>query len=233
VNSTALRQEAQDLAETWMVQIATVPEVRQVLGSVAGDLNIEFTRLLTYAERRSPRRVYDVSIAAILRDLNARVIIPLKQAQGSVATSPPAIGHRVGFAQSAFVGHSFAAADQSLVSTILRILRAFNIRVETGERPGARSVSEKVKRRIERCDLFVGVFSRRDRLSGRDAYSTSPWVIDEKAYAVARDRKLVLLKDQLVESIGGIQSDYEYIEFDPDNVLELALRLVELLTGED
>jgi hypothetical protein len=234
VNSTSLRYEARRVAETWMVEVAPFPEVKQTLGNVVGDLNIQLTRLLTYSERRSLRRLYDVAIAAILRDFNARVLIPLKQARDLPAvTIGPSVGRAFGSVRSAFVGHSFSPSDKDLVSTVVRLIEAFDIRVETGERPSADSVSAKVKRRIDRSDAFVGVFTRREKLSGREAYTTSAWIIDEKAYAVARDKKLVLLKDALVESIGGMQGDYEYLPFDPADVLDLAVRLVELLAERE
>ena len=221
-----------------MVEVAPHPDVKATLGDVVGDLNIYFTRLLTYSEHRSLRRLYDVAIRSILRDFHRRVVIPLKQSQGIASTEQ--LGEQLhpealpfGAVQSAFVGHSFAPADRDLVAAVIRLLQAFNIRVETGERPAAASVSLKVRRRIDRCDAFVGIFSRRDKLTGRKAYSTSMWIVDEKAYAFGKDKKLILIKDELVDSIGGLQGDYEYIAFDPENLSELLLRLVEMLTGRD
>jgi hypothetical protein len=38
-------------------------------------------------------------------------------------------------------------------------------------------------------------------------------VLDEKAYALGKGKKLILLKEVGVGSIGGIQGDYEFIEF--------------------
>lgn len=200
-----------------MVEVSTYPEVKAALASVIGELNIQFTRLLTYSERRSLRRLYDDAIRSILKDFGVKVIIPLKQARGN---PPPAERSQtlepLPFAavRSAFVGHSFAPSDTIVVSPVIRLLQAFNIRVETGERPAARPVSDKVRRRIDRCDAFVAIFSRREKLSGKNAYTTSAWVIDEKAYAIGKDKKLVLIKDRLVDSIGGLQGDYEYLEFD-------------------
>lgn len=236
VNSAQLRDEARRIAETWMVEVSTYAEVKAALSGVIGELNIQFNRLLTYSERRSLRRLYDSAIRSILQNFHLRVVIPLKQARElapSGETSRTIDAMPFAAVRSAFVGHSFADVDKPVVQTVVRLLQAFNIRVETGERPAARSVSEKVRRRIDRCDAFVGIFARREKLSGRTAYTTSMWVIDEKAYAVGKDKKLLLIKDELVDSIGGLQGDYEYLEFNPDDVADLILRLVETLLGPD
>ena len=234
VNSTALRGRSLRLAEEWMVEVVPAPGVKSALGAAVGDLNIEFNRLLTYSERRTLRSLYDKAISSILTNFSGRVVIPLKQARDTpvVSIGATAPARALGEVESAFVGHSFAAADREVVEAVKRTLMAFHIRVETGERPSASTVSDKVKRRIDRCDSFVGIFTRRDKISGKDSYTTSTWVIDEKAYAIGGNKKLVLIKDSLVESIGGLHGDYEYLEFAPNGVLDLVLRLVELLTEE-
>jgi hypothetical protein len=45
---------------------------------------------------------------------------------------------------------------------------------------------------------------------------------------LGRQKRLVLLKEQGVGSIGGIQGDYEYIEFSRDSLEQLATRLIGL-----
>ena len=95
----------------------------------------------------------------------------------------------------------------------------------TGEKPRAASISEKVKRLIEEQSTFVGVFTRRDKIARKSEWTTSAWVLDEKAYALGRQKPLILLKEQGVGSIGGIQGDYEYIEFSRE-----ALESLECLT---
>jgi len=77
--------------------------------------------------------------------------------------------------------------------------------VETGARPKADRISEKVKQLIDQQLIFVGIFTRRDKIARKAEWTTSPWVIDEKAYAVGGNKKLVLLKESGVGSIGGIQ----------------------------
>jgi hypothetical protein len=85
-----------------------------------------------------------------------------------------------------------------------------------------------VKGLIEEQAMFVGIFTRRDKIARKPEWTTSPWVIDEKAYAVGRQKPLVLIKEHGVGSIGGIQGDYEFIEFTRDSLGGLAVRLIQL-----
>jgi len=110
------------------------------------------------------------------------------------------------------------------------VLTALGLTVVTGERPRADKISEKVKSLIEQQSIFVGIFTRRDKIARKAEWATSTWVIDEKAYAVGLQKPLILLKEQGVTSIGGIQGEYEYIEFSRD-ALELAvLKLIKLFS---
>jgi hypothetical protein len=100
--------------------------------------------------------------------------------------------------------------------------------VITGEKPKADRISEKVKKLIEEQHLFVGVFTRRDKITRKKEWTTTSWVVDEKAYAVGKGKSLILIKEEGVGSIGGIQGDYEFIEFNRDRLEELSVKLVEV-----
>jgi hypothetical protein len=131
------------------------------------------------------------------------------------------------------VGKSFAVNDEPVNKCVERLLGALGLTVTTGEKPRAGTVSKKVKTWIDRCDVFVGIFTRRDKLEGKDEWATSTWVVDEKAYALAGNRKLVLLRETGVTNIGGLQGDYEYHVFDRSRLEELIVTLVEVFRSED
>jgi hypothetical protein len=116
---------------------------------------------------------------------------------------------------------------------VRRFLKAYGLSVTTGEKPSAQTISSKVKERIEEADLFIGIFTRRDKLAGKEEWATSPWVIDEKAYALAKGNRLILLKEAGVNSVGGLQGDYEYLEFQRSELDDLLVRLLETLRGLD
>lgn len=226
-----IRDRAARLGERWLVEIATRDDVRQVVGEdIVGDLGIEFQRLITYSEQASQRRRYESSIGSILSDFRNRVVVPLKQARHRaviVATTTTQKADRI--QPSVFVGQSFSRVDARVNSAVAGMVEACGFSVVTGEIPRADTVSRKVRDRIEAASYFLGIFTRRDRLKGRREWTTSSWVIDEKAYALAKGKKLILLRESGVQSIGGIQGDYEYVEFIRDDLTELLIKLVQIL----
>src|SRR5262249_11044752 len=84
------------------------------------------------------------------------------------------------------------------------------------------------KKLIEANHIFVGIFTRRDKLVGKKKWNTSAWVIEEKTYASARDKKLILLRETDLDSIGGLHGDYEYIEFSRETLDAAIVSLLQL-----
>jgi hypothetical protein len=235
VRDEELRKTGAQLGERWLIDTANRDDVRQALGEeLHADLNIEFQRLITYADRVTTRAKYDEATRRILRDYRTRVVLPLKarrnqppepflpvpQFEDGQVPQPPA---------TAFVGHSFASTDKSISDAVIALLEAYGYTVVTGERPRADSVSAKVKQRIDDAHVFVGLFTRRDKLASSEEWTTSAWIIDEKAYALAKGKKLILVKETGVQTIGGIHGDYEYLEFTRDQVGELLTRLLQTI----
>ena len=239
VVSRDVRENAARLGERWLVEVGAREDVRAILGDdVLADLSVEFQRLITYSEAATIRRRYDASLKVILRDFRTQVVVPLKRNRGTAARVQDRRAGQVPLqdlssARKAFVGQSFAAADERVNRTVHRFLEAVGLKVITGEKPTAGSVSAKVRARIEGADIFVGVFTRRERISRRQEWSTSAWVVDEKAYALAKDKKLILVKEQGVQSIGGLQGDYEYLEFARDQLEDLVLALLQTFSATD
>jgi hypothetical protein len=223
------RSQAARLAETWLVELVTNDEVAIAIGSATiADLSVEFQRLLTFSEHATTRSKYESALENILDNYSMKVILPLKQLRGRGANQPVVTVQAPAVVRSAFVGQSFATSDRAINQCVTDILEALGVKVVTGEKPKADSVSEKVKRLIDDQSVFVGVFTRRDKIARKPEWTTSTWVIDEKAYALGRRKPLVLIKEQGVGSIGGIQGDYEFIEFDRTSLEKLALKLIQL-----
>jgi hypothetical protein len=117
-----------------------------------------------------------------------------------------------------FLGHSFAVGDRAIVAVIKRVLRTSGCSVVSGEAPEALRVSEKIRKRIESADAFVALFTRRHSI-GDSRWTTSPWVVEEKAYSFGVDASrpiVVLVEDgiSIPEETGGLNGDLEYISFD-------------------
>jgi hypothetical protein len=236
VTAQAVKDAAAQIGERWLVEIASRDDVRAVLGhETLADLNIEFQRLIMHAEQATVRSRYESTISAILREFRTRVVVPLKQARhtaiGALPSAREVQANRT--TSSVFIGQSFHTDDAVINSSVAQLLEAYGLTVLTGERPKAESVSKKVRERIEKSEYFVGIFTRRERLRGRAEWATSAWVIDEKAYALANRKKLILLRETGVQSIGGIQGDYEYVEFTREGIPDLLIKLVAVIRSLD
>jgi hypothetical protein len=243
VTSEPLRKAASEIAEAWMIDIAPRPEINKIIPSdYLADLNVHFQRLLSFSEHASRASRYEAEIKALLGRFTVDFIIPLKQHRVQMTTESinsqtqrdsilqQYMDTNEDFQPTAFVGMSFAPIDKVVNDCITQTLSSLGITVVTGEKPKADRISEKVKNAIDGQHLFVGTFTRRDKVSRKNEWTTSSWVIDEKAYAVGKGKKLILLKERGVGSIGGIQGDYEYIEFSRDRLEDLVLALLNLFT---
>lgn len=237
VTSDELKATSARLAEKWLVDLAPRDEVATAIdANYFADLNVHFQRLLTFSERATQRTKYDSEIKQILRRFTLEVIMPLKQLRSGNAlqrTFEPQKSNinrtQNDFIPSAFVAHSFSVDDQRVVHCILQALKALGLNIVTGEKPKADTISEKVKRLIDGQYLFVGVFTRQDKIARKNEWTASSWIIDEKAYAVAKQKKLILLKETGVASIGGLQGNYEFIEFSRNRLEDLVVHIIEML----
>lgn len=230
VTSEGLRAEASRLAETWLANLSQRPEVALSLSpEYLGDLNVHFQRILVATEKATTRKRYDLEIGAILKRYTSDLVVSLMQGRAEVpVATPQAAAAAETFRPTAFVGHSFATEDLPLATSVIHVLESIGLQVVTGEKPKADRISEKVKRLIDSQHIFVAIFTRRDKLEGKNAWTTSSWVLDEKAYAYGKGRKLILLKENDVESIGGIQGDYEFLPFSRENFHEAIVKLIQL-----
>lgn len=245
VTAEDLKEHAARIAEKWMVGCGPAIERLGIISSdYLADLNVHFQRLLTLSERASRRKLYELEIKAVLRRITGELIIPLKRffRQGTLtrldhrmeSVNPQAATLPSGktadeFQPTAFVAHSFSSNDNIVVDCVLRTLGTLGVAVVTGEKPRADRISEKVKRLIDGQYLFIGVFTQREKIARRKEWTTSAWLIDEKAYAVGKGKKLILLKEDGVESIGGIQGDYQFVEFSRDRLHEIPIALLNIL----
>jgi hypothetical protein len=231
VQSASLKRDAAALAEKGLVDLTGSDDFAPAVGAErAADLSIDFQRLLTASGKSAQRATYETALAGILTDFATHIIIPLKQ-RGARRSAGPVIAQRPTHRPtSLFLGHSFGEKDEAVVDCVKQTFELLRIPVVTGERPQADRISEKVKRLIDAQPVFVGLYTRRDKIAGKKKWTASPWVIEEKAYAVAKRKTLILLQEDGVDSIGGMQGDYEYIPFTRDALQDLVFGIVRLFT---
>jgi hypothetical protein len=128
-----------------------------------------------------------------------------------------------------FIAKSFSEPDKLKVAPIESLLESFSrlgVQCETGEAAEPESVSVKVRERIDRAQVFVGVVTRRHPITtttgfaaARDVFlkrwsrwSAPPWVLQEVGYALKGEKTIILFIEHGVE-FGGLQSDLEYIPY--------------------
>jgi hypothetical protein len=227
VSSDTVRRQAAALAQKWLVELGTDDKVNLALGDpVFANLNVHFQRLLTFSEHSTTRSKYDGELRRILDNYSTTIVLPLKQMRNKDALFERPTLKPVG--NSVFVGHSFDTADSRINNCVCEVLTALGLSVVTGERPRADKISDKVKGLIDQQSIFAGIFTRRDKIARKQEWTTSTWVMDEKAYAVGLKKPLILLKEQGVNSIGGIQGDYQYFEFSRSSLEQVVVNLIKL-----
>src|SRR3990167_390044 len=141
-----------------------------------------------------------------------------------------------------FIGQSFSENDKQLVDSIVSFLAKKEIICGSGEPAQNKPISVKVKEGIDGCDLFIGIFTKRERVQtsaldciqfnkSKMKYSTSSWVIQESGYALGKGRPVLLLVENGIHNFPGLQGDEEVIYFDKSSMSDLKLKLTEMLEG--
>lgn len=224
-----LRDAARVAAEAWLAELAAIEHARRnIEPEVYANLTVEFEHLLQASQKATTRKVYDSILKKILDRFQLDVVIVLKRSSSSALPSAPASNLIVPTftVPTVFVGHSFLPEDAIVASAVVGSLRAVGLQVFTGEKPKAGRISDKVKELIDSQDIFVGIFTRRDKLKGKDEWTTTTWVIEEKTWAMAKGKDIILLREQGVKNLGGLHADHEYLEFSRE---ELGVVIVQLL----
>lgn len=144
----------------------------------------------------------------------------------------------------AFVGHSFDSKDEDLVNKIMNFLsNKVGIHCEDAEKVESKDVSDKIKEKIDRNEIFVGIFTidreivqpilvqevcpksfvqrlkswikpKPPRISLPSIFTTSNWVIQESGYAIGRkDKEIIFLVEKGIYNFPELQGDREIIFF--------------------
>lgn len=144
----------------------------------------------------------------------------------------------------AFVAKSFDPKDECktrLVEDLLDSFRPLGLQWESAERAEIESVSQKVRQKIDECDVFVGIFTRRHPIFSQDQLSDNqlrdqptgwtgpPWLFQESGYALKAGKKLMLFRESQVE-LPALQGDLEYIPYDAELPTGAFTKALEVLT---
>lgn len=237
VTNKDIKAEAKRIAEQWITKLASSPIVEAAVEEEPfAELSVQFQRLHSSAYKSAKRSTYDAIIRVINRFYSDAVLLAIKAAAGrprqpgdllAIAEAPLVVADKV---PTAFVGHSFDTKDKAIAGPIVNALEAIGVIAVTGEKPKADRISDKIKELIESQEIFVGVFTRRDKIQGRNEWTTPAWILEEKAYAVAKKKKLVMLREDGVGTIGGIHGDHEYIPFKRTKIESMLVQLLRMFS---
>ncbi len=155
-------------------------------------------------------------------------------------------------ALSAFVGHSFDEEDHPVNTTFLQFFdsleASMGLTYEHAERAEGIGISDKVRKKMENKEIFIGIFTRKQLTISPDklreqgflkkkkvahqedcTWSASEWVIQESGYALGRGMRLLFLVEDVVKMAAALQGDMEWIPFKRENPTECFTRLTETL----
>lgn len=132
----------------------------------------------------------------------------------------------------AFIGSSFDKKDEGIINTIVEFIKSHDIECIDAKPAKSKTVDEKIIELIEGCEIFVGIFTLDKPLCQNEkrtkwfckprnkttTYTTSNWVIQESGFALGKDKKLILLKENGVCELPKLQGNFEYIPFDQSSL---------------
>jgi hypothetical protein len=116
------------------------------------------------------------------------------------------------------------------MGSLIRFLKHEKFEVMTGE-SACTYISRAILDRIKVCDLFLCLMTR-DEVKADGTYTTSPWLLQEIGAAVALDKPLVLMVQDGVSGIGGLQADWQRIHFTDKTFLRAALDALQQLESQ-
>jgi len=119
---------------------------------------------------------------------------------------------------TAFVAHGFDDTGKKYAGEVRLFLETLNISVETGEYFEPGSIPNKVKARIENCDMFVAVVTPQD---------DHTWITQEPLFADAKGKQPLILVDREVDYKPGMLGDNEYIPFTAGCISEAFVKMLQ------
>jgi hypothetical protein len=124
--------------------------------------------------------------------------------------------------RSVFLSHRFA--EKEYVEGLTQLLRNEGFTPITGQSANT-YISQAILQRIKDAEFFVCLMTR-DKPKADGTFTTSPWLLEEKGAALAFGKRIVLMIEEGVDDIGGLQGDWQRIHFGPKGFLAAALQAV-------
>ena len=120
--------------------------------------------------------------------------------------------------ESVFIAHGFDDLGTVYANEVRIFFQELGIHVETGEYFEPESVPDKVKQRIEKCDIFVAIVNPQD---------DHTWIIQETSFAHSKEKQLIILVDHEANFKAGLLGDIEYIPFYRERISEGFVKILQ------
>jgi hypothetical protein len=117
--------------------------------------------------------------------------------------------------------------DSQYIDGLKQLLADKEFEVITGDNATG-YISEAILQRIRESEFFMCLMTRKDEKAD-GTYTTSPWLLEEKGAALAFGKYLVLLVEEGVTDIGGLQGDWQRHHFTEKGFVSAALKAVNQL----
>ncbi len=128
-------------------------------------------------------------------------------------------------AKSVFLSYRFAESEY--VKGLTQLLEREGFSITTGQEANT-YISQAILERIRSCEFFMCVMTRGDEKKDL-TFSTSSWLLEEKGAAIAMGKKIVLMVEEGISDIGGLQGDWQRNYFNSKSFTSAAIQAVDQL----
>jgi hypothetical protein len=184
---------------------------------LAFDREVEST--LQLAKRWALKHSYAVAVQRTISTRGAEA--PLPDAEALVSLDERLYSQK----NSVFLSHRFAETE--FVDGLQRLLEQNGFVVVKGDSANT-FVSQAVLQRIKDSEFVLCLITRAEEKTD-GTFATSGWLLEEKGAALAFGKPLVLMVEDGVTDIGGLQGDWQRIHFTAKGFLKAALQAVDQL----
>lgn len=127
-----------------------------------------------------------------------------------------------------FLAFSFRPENDHLVRDIDRVVRSHGLVLVTGEILGGQGLTQQIQARIKESDAVIALFTREQKLEGKEEWLPTQWVRDEYSSARGRSQLAIAMIEQGVQ-LNGAYSENEHIKLDRGAQAEAFIRLSETI----
>lgn len=155
---------------------------------------------------------------------NKEELIPIQEMMTKISEFMP-LERKSITDKSVFLSYRFA--ENEYIIGLTKLLEKNGFKVVTGKSSNT-YISKAILSRIKDCQFFLCLMTK-DKEKTDGLFTTSPWLLEEKGAALAFGKQIVLMIEEGVSDLGGLQGDWQRIHFAPKGFLAAALEAVEQL----